>query len=129
MDAPPIHVVVVNDDSAFLELMRELLEDEGFEATCLTTTDTAYQEIKRLQPGLVVLDIVMNGEERGWQVLELLTLDPGTRPIPVIVCSAALPSLQQRELVLKQHGIRSLPKPFDLEDLLREMRGALAERA
>ena len=34
----------------------------------------------------MVLDIRMGAEERGWSILNLLTLDPETRPIPVIEC-------------------------------------------
>ena len=87
-------VVVVNDDTPFLQLMHDLLEDEeGFEVRICREWDNAYEFIKEQRPDLVILDIRMGGEERGWTNLNLLTLDPATRPVPIIVCSAAINSL------------------------------------
>ena len=74
-----------------------------------------------------LLDIRIGGEERGWTILNLLTLDPVTRPIPVIVCSAAIQSLDAHQNLLSQFGIRALPKPFDLEALLEAVATMLAE--
>jgi CheY-like chemotaxis protein len=82
--------------------------------------DDAYGFIKEQRPRLVILDIRMGGEERGWTILNLLTLDPATRPIPIIVCSAAVQSLHEHQPWLDKFGICALPKPFDL-DMLLEM--------
>jgi CheY-like chemotaxis protein len=73
---------------------------------------------KEVRPALVVLDIRMNNEERGWSILNLVTLDPETSDIPVIVCSAAIQSLHQHQELLSKYGIHALPKPFDVETLL-----------
>jgi CheY-like chemotaxis protein len=114
-------VVVVNDDTLFLQLMHDLLEDEeGFEVLICREWDNAYGFIKEQRPDLVILDIRMGGEERGWTILNLLTLDPATRPIPLIACSAAVHSLQEHQPWLDKFGICALPKPFDL-DMLLEM--------
>ncbi|MBV9359527.1 MAG: response regulator, partial [Chloroflexi bacterium] len=78
-------IAVVNDDTAFLDLMYDLLEDlEGYEVLICRESDEVYGFVKREQPDLVILDIVMGREEAGWRVLNLLTLDPATRPIPVL---------------------------------------------
>ena len=77
------------------------------------------------QPDLILLDIRMGGEESGWTLLELLTLDPQTRPIPLIVCSAAIRDLQDHQPLLDRFGIGVLPKPFDLEVLLEKVEAAL----
>jgi CheY-like chemotaxis protein len=114
-------VVVVNDDTPFLQLMHDLLEEEeGFEVLICREWDDAYGFIKEQRPRLVILDIRMGGEERGWTILNLLTLDPATRPIPIIVCSAAVQSLHEHQPWLDKFGICALPKPFDL-DMLLEM--------
>ena len=113
------HIALVDDDTTFLELLRELLEvTEGYAVSMHKEWDDAYREVKEQQPDLVLLDIVMGQQERGWRILELLTLDPETRPIPVIVCSAAISSLHEHQLLLDRYGVLALPKPFDLEALL-----------
>src|ERR671927_495962 len=108
------HIALINDDTAFLELMRELLEaDEGYEVSICREWDGAYEFVKSAQPDLVILDITIGGQETGWTILNLITLDPATRPIPVIVCSAAIQSLHEHQEMLNKYGIKALPKPFD----------------
>jgi CheY-like chemotaxis protein len=123
-------IVVINDDTPFLELMEDLLEDlEGFEVKTRREWDKAHEYVKEVRPDLVVLDLVMGQEERGWKILELLTLDPETHQIPVILCSADVAKLREAADVLGQHGVRALPKPFDLDDLMKLIHLSLAEGA
>ena len=121
-------IVLINDDTIFLSLMEELLEGmERYQVSTCRQWEDAYHVVKRARPDLVILDIVFGGEERGWKILELLTLDPSTRPIPVIVCSAAVRSLQDHEPLLQRYGIGVLPKPFDLEALLEKVHDTLRD--
>ena len=120
-------LVVINDDTPFLELMEALLEgEEGYEVHVRKEWNNAYEYVKEMRPDLVILDIVMGSEERGWNILNLLTLDPETRGIPVVVCSAAVQSLRQHAPMLERHGISALAKPFDLEQLLAVVEQMLA---
>jgi CheY-like chemotaxis protein len=120
-------IALINDDTTFLTLMHDLLEEsEGYEVMFCKESDGAYHFVKETRPDLVVLDIRMGGEEAGWNILELLTLDPKTRPIPVIVCSAAVRQLHDNAVLLEQYGVEVLPKPFDLDALLEKVSAALA---
>src|SRR5438105_1772303 len=122
MSATPrrARIAVINDDTAFLDLMRDLLETEGdHEVLLCREWSGAYEFVKREQPDVAILDIRIGGEEHGWTILNLLTLDPETRPVPIIVCSAAIQSLHEHQALLSRFGVRALPKPFDLDALLR----------
>jgi two-component system response regulator VicR len=122
-------VAVINDDTVFLELMRDLLEEEeNYEVLICKEWDNAHQFVVEAQPDLVIQDIRIGGEEHGWTILNLLTLDPRTRPIPMIVCSAAIQSLHEHQEWLSRYGIRALPKPFDLDTLLETIQEMLAPR-
>ena len=122
----PARILVINDDTPFLDLMHQLLQEtEGYAVQTRKEWEGAYEFVKEQRPDLVILDIRIGGEERGWQILQLLTLDPETLPIPVIVCSAAVDDLQQHQALLERYGVRALPKPFDLDDLLAAVRQAL----
>jgi two-component system response regulator GlrR len=119
-------IALINDDTTYLELMHDLLAtEEGYEVLICKESDNAYRFVKEQRPDLVLLDIRMGGEEAGWMILELLTLDPETRSIPVIVCSAAIQNLRAHEPLLKNFGVDVLPKPFDLEVLLEKVQSAL----
>jgi CheY-like chemotaxis protein len=112
-------IAVINDDTALLDLMHDLLENEEHYAVLIGREwDRAYELVKEAQPDLVILDIRIGGEEHGWTILNLLTLDPATRPIPIIVCSAAVQSLHEHQEMLSKFGIHALAKPFDLDTLL-----------
>lgn len=126
-EARPPRIALINDDTTFLELMRELLEaQEGYDVMICKEGQGAYQFVKAHRPDLVLLDIRMGGEEIGWTIMELLTLDPDTRPIPMIVCSAAVRQLHEHEPILNKYHISVLPKPFDLDALLDKVREGLA---
>ena len=114
-------IAVVNDDAPFLELMEQLLEEEGYRVLPINEGEQAYQKIKRQRPELVILDVRLGTPDTGWLVLETLRLDPTLRNIPVIICSADLRALLEREEYLRQMGCECLPKPFDLDQLLTKM--------
>jgi CheY-like chemotaxis protein len=123
-------IMLINDDRPFLALMHQLLEAiEGYEVLICMEGDQAYEFVKQHRPDLVILDIRMGGEEIGWTILQLLTLDPATRPIPLLVCSAAIHDLQAHEPLLQGYGVDILPKPFDLEVLLAKVQAGLDERS
>ena len=62
----------------------------------------------------------------GWQQLDILTLDPLTRRIPVIICSAAIASLTAARAKLAALDVHVLEKPFDLETLDAVVAAAIA---
>lgn len=120
-------IAVINDDTVFLRLMHELLgAEEGYQvSTCFVGAD-GYAFVKNLQPDLVVLDLVFgNNAEEGWRTLDLLTLDPATSRIPVIVCSAATVELDRHSEWLRRFDVEALRKPFDLHVLLSKVRASL----
>jgi CheY-like chemotaxis protein len=121
-------VAIINDDNVFLDLMQELLEqEENYEVLICKEWDNAYQFVKHQKPDLIIQDIRIGGEERGWTILNLLTLDPETRPMPMIVCSAAIQSLHEHQEWLSRYGVRALAKPFDLDTLLSTIEEMIAE--
>lgn len=123
------HIAVVNDDTTFLRLMDELLRvEEGYKVSASFVGSDAYLFVRELQPELVVLDLVFgDNAEQGWRTLDLLTLDPATRRIPVIVCSAATVQLQDHADWLRGFDVEVLTKPFDLDVLLERIQNTLGE--
>ncbi|HEY8291255.1 MAG TPA: response regulator [Thermomicrobiales bacterium] len=114
-------IAVVNDDTLFLELMHDLLTQEGYRTAIWNEGDTAYAMIKEHRPLLVILDIRMERPDTGWMVLELMRLDPATARIPVIICSADTARIREKEAYLREKGCDVLEKPFLLEDLLAKI--------
>lgn len=119
-------IAIVNDNTDFLDLMRELLEGEGYQAKTYKIAQDAYPQLKEDRPRLIIVDIRMETPESGWQLIELLRLNPATRPTPIIVCSADAHALREKAAHLRERDCDVLQKPFDLDDLLAKVALALA---
>ncbi|HZS88556.1 MAG TPA: response regulator [Chloroflexota bacterium] len=121
-----VRIAVVNNDTAFLKLMHELLSDEGYETHAFREGANDYPALRDLAPDVIILDIRLEQPEGGWNLLELCRLDPTLAKTPIIVCSADVRALQERALYLQSQHCQVLPKPFDLDallDLLKQVRG------
>ncbi len=114
------HILVVNDTQEILDLMQVLLEDEGYRVTTsLALLDLA--KVKALAPDVIVQDLLFEGtQELGWKFLTLVRLDPDLARIPLILCTAAVRTVNDPEMAeqLNRQGIRVVLKPFTIEDLL-----------
>ena len=115
------HIMVVNDSMEFLQLMEELLTDEGYSVTLVESGGGTRAAAKQLKPDLVILDVRLP-DMSGFEVLNLLRLDPETQAIPILLCTAAVRDVQAQEPILRERGIPVLFKPFDLDELLRVVR-------
>jgi len=118
-------IAVVNNDTVFLQLMHDLLSDEGYDTVIEKESGKVHAMVRDEKPHLVILDIRMDSPETGMQILELLRLDPATNHIPIIICSADSRLLREKEAILRDKGCDILEKPFDLEDLLTKVRAVL----
>jgi len=114
------HILIVNDTQEILDLMQELLEDEGYRVTTsLALLD--IDKVKGLAPDIIVQDLLFEGtQELGWKFLTLARLDPVLARIPLVLCTAAVRTVTNPEMAeqLNQKGIRIVLKPFTIEDLL-----------
>ena len=119
-------IVVVDESDELLELMKMVLEADGHAATVLHGSDGAYRTIKEIKPALLILDVVLEKPDTGWQLLQILKLDAATSEIPVIVCSADSRFLRDNEERLSRLGCYILHKPFDLDELIAMVGTALS---
>jgi CheY-like chemotaxis protein len=123
-------IAVIDDDAVFVELMHDLLATgEGYHVVSNPNWVQGYEFVKQHRPDLVILDLMMGREQTGWAVLELLREDPSTARIPVILCSAAEPSLRQHAKRVGGNGpVEAVSKPFDVDHLLGVISKLLGQR-
>jgi two-component system chemotaxis response regulator CheY len=115
--------VLVADDASFMrQMIREIVESEGFEV-CGEASDgvEAVDEFKRLQPDVVTMDIVMPRKSGIDAVRGIVAIDPGAC---VVMCSA----LGQETLVTEaiQAGAKDfIVKPFKPDDVIDTLKKVL----
>lgn len=118
-------IVVVDDDRQLAELMREFLTDEGYGVEICSHGDQAFAVVRSLLPDLIILDVRM-AEVGGLGVLYLLSTDPQTRRIPVLICTAvSAGEMQPWQDVLDEKGVPILYKPFELARLAEQVEAML----
>ena len=118
-------IALIEDDDDTRIAMTAALEADGYR---VEASADAFGDLRHTKPDLVILDLFLHGESVGWQQLDILTLDPATRGIPVIICSAAIASLGFAREKLAALDVAVLEKPFDLEQLGAAVEAALAAR-
>jgi signal transduction histidine kinase/CheY-like chemotaxis protein/HAMP domain-containing protein len=77
-------ILVVDDEPASLELMKNALLRLGYQARCERDGERALATAKSTPPTAIILDLLMPGMT-GFEFLDQLRLDPKTRSVPVIV--------------------------------------------
>src|SRR5262245_55291775 len=88
-DAAGAHILVCDDDPALRTVFREVLTDEGYRVTVQASVSPDLDEVIRLAPDLIVLDLIFNGHASGYEFLHQMKANPATKSIPVLVCTAA----------------------------------------
>ncbi len=113
-------ILVVDDDLEIVELIRDLLRQEGHAVETTTQSLRVYDKAKEFKPDLVLLDIMMPYLD-GWDELKLFSRDVELRSIPVIVITADRKAAAQRHYGV----VDTLLKPFDLAELNDKVHRAL----
>jgi DNA-binding response OmpR family regulator len=111
-------ILVIEDNLPLLALYKDLFQDEGYEVVLQSTPQLDLAQIAEIAPDLIVLDLLFDGDLRGWETLQALKLQAATAAIPVVICSAATKSIDDLQASFTTMGAHFLNKPFDLETLL-----------
>ena len=108
------NILVADDDDAIRELVRALLEDEGYEVTEATTGQEALDALKERTCDLIILDVRMPGMT-GLDVLKQLREQQGELPV-ILMTAHGSPNVAIQASSLGVYGYVS--KPFETEAVL-----------
>lgn len=118
-------VLLVEDDEALANNLRELLSGHGYPVDAAATLAEARDRLAELRPSAVVVDIHLPDGD-GTELAKELCRVPG---LTVIVMSGYDPERTGEAVrVACGEGTSFLPKPFDVAHLLRALDG-ITERA
>ena len=120
------HILLAEDNHDILEVMREILEGEGYRVTCARNGAEAYRAFERETPDLIVSDVMMPQMD-GFTLLRTVRAHAAGAAVPFLFLSArteAAATTQARVLGADDY----LFKPFDADDLSVAVRAKLARR-
>lgn len=122
--ADPASILVVEDDEDLMQLVADVLADEGFAVRTAPDGLAALETIADAGlPDLILLDMRMPRMDGAEFVAELERHHAETPP--VIVMTAAVDTRRRAEQV---HARAWLAKPFEIQDMLALVRRILAAR-
>jgi DNA-binding response OmpR family regulator len=112
-------ILVVDDNVDVAQVLVQVLREEGYQARCAFDGQAALDEIAQAPPDLVLADIVMPRLD-GVSLVRQLSGD--NHAIPVVLLSAVYDGVDVP-------SVHFLPKPFELDELLRLITHVLTDHA
>lgn len=109
-------ILVCDDDESICEIIKIMLEMNGFDVKLLSSGKAILKKIEQYLPDLILIDIWMPGID-GKEITRLIKKDQQTDNIPIVIISA----LHKSEIssIVKEIGAQGyLLKPFDMDDLI-----------
>lgn len=108
------NILVADDDPGILEVIKIILEENGFKVIPVSDGHLILKTIKDTKPDLILLDIWMSGTD-GRKIATIIKKQNVTKHIPILIISA----LSEIEDIAKSVGADGyISKPFDIDEFL-----------
>lgn len=113
-------ILIVDDMPANLQLLAEILSQEGYRVRPASSGERALASIEKERPDLILLDIMMPGLD-GFSVCRQLKADVRTQDVPIIFLSA-LSETFDKVMAFQVGGVDYVTKPFQIDEVLSRVR-------
>ncbi|RYY04514.1 MAG: DUF4154 domain-containing protein [Gammaproteobacteria bacterium] len=106
------HIVMIDDDPAFLDIMARTMRREGYSVHTAHDAETGFKLLQKVKPQVITLDLLLP-DQHGWLLFEKIKEDSDLKDIPVIIISI----MDDRKYTYKQQAEEYLTKPIRRETL------------
>lgn len=124
-EVSPKDVLIIDDEPGILNLLRQIVRDEGHRPETATSGAHALEKLRKKDYDLIFCDIKMPHMD-GQELYREIKTRNGALARKIIFVTGDVVSPQTREF-LKQSNSRFLEKPFINEEVIRIIRDALAD--
>jgi DNA-binding response OmpR family regulator len=121
-----LRVLVVDDESDFIQLLKYNLENQGFDILAAGDGMEALNVARRELPDVVLVDLMLPDID-GFSVCEILRSQPSTSKVPIIVVSA-LDGEYVRSRGIQAGVACCFKKPVDMKVLGQSIRSSYEMR-
>jgi two-component system, OmpR family, alkaline phosphatase synthesis response regulator PhoP len=116
-------ILVVDDDSEIVRLLRAYLEQAGYQVLTAYDGQTALHVLRRDRPDLLLLDTMMPGLD-GWQVTRVVRTDEKLAGTPIVMITARVDD-EDKIVGLELGADDYVTKPFNPREVLARVRAVL----
>lgn len=114
-------IMIVDDEESLVELVKALLEREGFEVIEAYNGKECLEKLKSIKPDLILLDLMMPGMS-GREVLEKIRKNPKTKDLKVAFLTVAHFSEIGKKVCEDLKVCAYITKPFDNKELVQKVK-------
>ncbi len=119
-------ILVVDDDREVVRLIRAYLEQAGFEVAAAHDGETAVHILRRDQPDLLLLDLMLPGRD-GWEITRLVRGDPALAHLPIIMLTARVDDTD-KIVGLELGADDYVTKPYNPREVVARVRARLRQQ-
>ncbi len=117
-------ILIVDDDSGALKLLKDILTAEGYETRPFNNGELVLRSVIVEKPELILLDVRMP-DMNGFEVCSKLKENELLKDIPVIFISAAS-DMEDKVKAFQAGGVDYITKPFQWEEVIARVKTHLA---
>jgi two-component system OmpR family response regulator len=122
-----IDILIAEDEPSILESLDFILRRAGWSIESVTDGDAVLEQVRRLQPRMLVLDVMLP-KRSGFDVLRQLRADIQTHSLPVLILTAK--GQQQDRRIAEELGADSfVTKPYANAEVVGAVRELLGDAA
>ncbi|MGZ3688086.1 MAG: response regulator [Bdellovibrionota bacterium] len=122
MTAAKNYILVIEDDAPIREMLKSVLELEGYQVETANNGKQGIAAISAEVPPQVILLDMMMPVSSGWDVLDFLRANAETAKVPVVIVSA------YSEVAKSVRPNAFVPKPVQLKSLLGALEQCQVDR-
>lgn len=128
MSAPPVRVLVVDDEPQILRALRAALKGHGYDVQTAADGEEALDLLALHPPDVMILDLAMPGKSGFDVVREVRAWSHSSQQTPAIIVLSARGEERDKVTALDLGADDYLTKPFSMHELLARIRVALRHR-
>lgn len=123
-------ILVIDDDPGHRDLLRDILEEDGFRVVAVGDAADAFESVKGTPIDLILLDLVMpRARMDGFAFLSEIRSRPDLKDTPVAILSGLGETVAEAidpEITRSLRIAFVIAKPFAIPDIIREIRRVLS---
>jgi CheY-like chemotaxis protein len=111
-------VLLAEDDSTMVSLLKTLLKMEGFEVMALDVNSDVPAVVEREKPHALFMDVHLGGQKSGMEILDTIRRQKELSDVRIVMTSG----LNVKEECINRGANAFLLKPFMPDDLIRVLK-------
>src|SRR5271157_1910821 len=119
------NILVVDDDAETLELLREILGEEGYRVVTAGSAEQALEIGQHAMFDVIIIDIRVGPELQGVDVLRAYK---SVQPESEVILITAFGSMETAIEAVKAGAFDYISKPFEIDEVLLQVNRALGNR-